>query len=68
MYKSFLSYSQLKEYLSVLLENGLLEYSEGQSIFKTTSKGLKYLGLYGQLDTLSTGVNPANTISSTVSE
>ena len=29
MYKAFLSYAQLKEYLSVLIENNLLEYLEG---------------------------------------
>ena len=28
MYKAFLSYAQLKEYLSVLIENNLLEYLE----------------------------------------
>jgi predicted transcriptional regulator len=26
MYKAFLSYAQLREYLSVLMENALLEY------------------------------------------
>jgi predicted transcriptional regulator len=30
MYKAYLSYAQLKEYLSVLVENGLLEYQKGE--------------------------------------
>ncbi len=41
MYKAFLSYTQLKEYLSVLIENNLIEYLEGTKTFKTTEKGLK---------------------------
>ncbi len=32
MYKAFLSYAQLKEYLSVLIENDLIEYIEGFGI------------------------------------
>jgi len=43
MYKAFLSYVQLKEYLSVLIENNLLEYIDGTHKFKTTEKGLNYL-------------------------
>jgi predicted transcriptional regulator len=39
MYIAFLSYSQLKEYLSVLINN-LLEYLEGTRTFRTTEKGL----------------------------
>ena len=40
MYKAYLSYAQLKEYLSVLIENNLLEYIEGTQTYKTTEKGL----------------------------
>ena len=29
MYKSFLSYAQLKEYFTMLIENALLEYEDG---------------------------------------
>ena len=43
MYIAFLSYNQLKEYLSVLIENNLLEYLEGTKTFKTTEKGLNLL-------------------------
>ena len=68
MYKAFLSYAQLKEYLAVLVENGLLEFNQAQSIFKTTSKGIKFLGIYGQLDKLSPGPSSANTIPPIVSE
>ena len=46
MYKAFLSYVQLKEYLSVLIENALLEYIDGTHKFKTTEKGLNYLKMH----------------------
>ena len=38
MFKSFLSYVHLKEYLSVLMENNLLEYINGTRLYKTTEK------------------------------
>jgi len=57
MYKAFLSYSQLKEYIEVLVENGLLEYKREDSTFKTTTKGLKFLGITEQLNVLSPRVN-----------
>ena len=43
MYKAFLSYVQLKEYLSVLIENNLIEYLDGTQTYKTTEKGLNYI-------------------------
>ena len=49
MYKAFLSYAQLKEYLSVLIENGLLEYIEGEQIYRTTEKGNRFLKIYNQI-------------------
>ena len=51
MYKAFLSYAQLKEYLSMLVENGLLE-NRVDGIYKTTNKGIKFLGIYSQIDSL----------------
>ena len=50
-YKAFLSYAQLKEYLSVLIENDLIEYIEG-SEYKTTQKGLIFLKMNSQIEEL----------------
>ena len=52
MYKAFLSYAQLKEYLSVLTENNLLEYLDGTQTFKTTEKGLNYLKINNEMGEL----------------
>ncbi|HKF27367.1 MAG TPA: winged helix-turn-helix domain-containing protein [Nitrososphaera sp.] len=49
MYKAFLSYAQLKEYLTVLIENALLEYIEGEQIYRTTEKGNRFLKIYNQI-------------------
>jgi predicted transcriptional regulator len=43
MCAAFLSYGQLNEYLSVLIENNLLEYRDETQTFKTTEKGLNYI-------------------------
>ena len=51
MYKAFLSFGQLKEYLSMLLENGLIE-REGTQLFKTTEKGIHVLQVYNQFGEL----------------
>jgi predicted transcriptional regulator len=50
MYKVFLSQSQLKEYLKVLIENELLGYDFVTRTFKTTQKGLKFLQLYNKIN------------------
>jgi predicted transcriptional regulator len=52
MYNAYLSYSQLKEYLSVLIENNLLEYHGGTKIFRTTEKGLKFLKMHNEIGEL----------------
>jgi len=49
MYKAFLSYAQLKEYLTVLEENGLLSYDNGEQIYKTTQKGMHFLNITNSL-------------------
>ena len=52
MYKAFLSYAQLREYLSVLIENKLLEYLEGSQNYKTTKKGLNLLRMHNEMGEL----------------
>jgi len=52
MYKAYLSYAQLREYLSVMMENGLVEYIEGEQIFRTTAKGLKFMSIYNEIGNL----------------
>jgi predicted transcriptional regulator len=42
----YLSILQAKDYLFVLLENGLLCYGKGTGIYKTTEKGLRMLETY----------------------
>ena len=52
MYFAFLSYNQLKEYLSILIENNLIEYLDGAFKFKTTEKGMFFLKLHNEMGEL----------------
>ncbi len=52
MYKTFISFNQLKEYLSLLIENNLLEYRDGTKTFKTTEKGLYFLKTHSEIGEL----------------
>jgi predicted transcriptional regulator len=52
MYTAFLSYGQLKAYLSILIENNLIEYLDGANKFKTTEKGLNYLKMHNEIGEL----------------
>ncbi len=49
MYSAFLSHTQLKECLAILTENGLLDHDHLRQTYKTTEKGLRFLGTYNQL-------------------
>jgi predicted transcriptional regulator len=52
MYKAYLSYAQLKEYLSIMIANGLLEHIKAENLYKTTEKGRKFMRLYTHMDEL----------------
>jgi predicted transcriptional regulator len=49
MYKAYLSFNQLREYLTLLVENGLIEYEMGQR-YRTTEKGMRVLHLQNEID------------------
>lgn len=50
MYRSFLSYNQIKEYLTLLTENDLLSYDSITHTYKTTEKGVRLLQLCNELE------------------
>jgi predicted transcriptional regulator len=52
MYKAYLSFAQLREYLSLLVENNLLEYLEGSKTYKTTEKGFNFLKMHNEIGEL----------------
>jgi predicted transcriptional regulator len=50
MYKAYLSFTQMKEYLTILTENNLLSYDAYTQTLKTTGKGLRFLDICNQMD------------------
>ena len=50
MFNAFLGHGQLKHYLSILADNGLLQYDSISGRFKTTEKGLKFLKAYREIE------------------
>ncbi len=52
MYNALLSYTQLKEYLAVMMDTDLLQYESGTQRYKITEKGLRFLGIYDQIGTI----------------
>lgn len=52
MYKAYLTHAQLKEFLSSLLEKGLIEYQKEDGLYTITEKGIYFLQVYNQLNQL----------------
>ena len=52
MYKAFLSFAQLREYLTTLQDNGLIEYEGGMQTYRTTEKGIRLLDIYEKMHEL----------------
>ena len=54
MYKAYLTHVQLKQFLSSLMEKGLIEYHKLERIYSITEKGMHFLEVYNQLNQLQT--------------
>ena len=50
MYSAFISFNQLREYVSFLVENGLIQYEEGKHTYRTTEKGMRLLNIQNKMD------------------
>ncbi|MEO9295819.1 MAG: winged helix-turn-helix domain-containing protein [Nitrososphaera sp.] len=59
MYTAFLSSPQLKEYLDLLTEQGLLEYASEDRAYATTEKGMRFLKMYKEVGQAVFPVNKA---------
>src|SRR5579872_6267251 len=52
MYRAFMSYTQLKEYLVLLEERKLIEFDAQTQLFTMTEKGLRFLNVYEAIQEL----------------
>jgi predicted transcriptional regulator len=50
MYKSYLSFNHMKEYLRMLQEDGLIACEAGGRCYRTTEKGIQLLQLQNKLE------------------
>ena len=50
MYKSYLAYNQLKDYLAHLRDNNLIDYEVGMRCYRITEKGIQLLRLQNKLE------------------
>ena len=54
MYGAYLSYAQVKEYLSFLIEKDLIRYEEGSGLYKLSQKGHQLLRVYEDISDMIT--------------
>ena len=59
MYKSYISFIQLKEYLRTLQENGLIYHEVGKRGYTITEKGRRLLQLQNKMEQIAP-INYAN--------
>jgi predicted transcriptional regulator len=52
MYKAYLSYTLVVNYLKFLQENYMVTYNEATRVYRTTERGLKFLDITSELNGL----------------
>ena len=57
MYKAYLSYFQVVEYLEYLQQNDLIACEQGTQLYRPTEKGLKLLKMTNDLNEMATVTN-----------
>ncbi|AFU59319.1 hypothetical protein Ngar_c23940 [Candidatus Nitrososphaera gargensis Ga9.2] len=50
MYGAYLSFTQLREYLKLLLDNGMLSFDEKTMQYRTTETGHNFIKMYERID------------------
>lgn len=50
MYECFVSYPQYKDYIELLLDQGLLEHNKEEKMYHTTKMGKWFLDVYGEIN------------------
>jgi predicted transcriptional regulator len=51
-YETYISYNQLKDFLTMMIQNQLIVYFKEEKIFKITEHGMHVLKLYDEMDKL----------------
>jgi len=62
MYRAYMSYSQLKEYLKLLEERQLIQYQPGSQLYVLTEKGLKFMNAYDKINELVPSINEGKSL------
>jgi predicted transcriptional regulator len=57
MYKAYLSYAQLKEYLVLMEKNELIRYEDGTQVYRITEKGIKLMRLCEEVGDMITPIH-----------
>jgi predicted transcriptional regulator len=52
MYKAYLSYGQLKEYLKLMQDRNLISYDASSQLFLITDKGLRFMNAFEKISEL----------------